>query len=132
MVLRNDYEQEVFNGDQGLVISVKETGSFDSHLVVVFPRGSGFLTCPIEALGPHLEHAYALTVHKSQGSEYDGIGLILPMHDHLLLTRELLYTAITLARQSVIIFGPREVLLQGQNRCLTRCSGLSSLLRNSP
>lgn len=129
MVLRNDYEQEVFNGDQGLVISVLESGHSGSHLVVVFPRGSGFLACPIEALGAHLEHAFALTVHKSQGSEYDGIGLVLPMRDHLLLTRELLYTAITRARQSVIIIGPREVFLQGQNRCLTRCSGLSGLLR---
>ena len=83
----------------------------------------------IEALRDRLELSWALTVHKSQGSELDGIALVLP-HDHLpLVTRELLYTGITRARTGVVIAGSKQVLVAGGKLAALRYSGLAARLR---
>ena len=76
-----------------------------------------------------MKHAYCSTVHKSQGSEVDAACLVLPHDDLPLVTRELLYTAITRARTSVVIAGSRAVLAAGGKRNALRYSGLPGRMR---
>ena len=65
-----------------------------------------------------------MSVHKSQGSEFDHVALVLPEPDHPLLTRELLYTAMTRARKSVTILGSRDALARGISRSVERSTGI--------
>lgn len=123
IVTRNDYERGLFNGDAGVVArTVDDRG--DARLSVVFRSGGGFATHPLAALRPLVELAYAITVHKAQGSEYDDVALILPDGDPRVLTREVLYTAITRSRRSVTIVGDRETFERGVARRIERFSGL--------
>jgi exodeoxyribonuclease V alpha subunit len=77
---------------------------------------------------PAHETAWAMTVHKSQGSEFDHVRLVLPAADNRLLTRELLYTGVTRARQSVSIVGSAEIIRTATQRTVARASGLVALL----
>ncbi len=109
MMLRNDYERGLFNGDQGLVLRVL-TESGRARIMAVFPRKESFATYPLDSLGPDITLSYAMTVHKSQGSEFDYVGCVLPDHDMPLLTREVIYTAVTRSRSSVVVLGTRDSL----------------------
>jgi exodeoxyribonuclease V alpha subunit len=133
MMLRNDYDRGLFNGDQGIVLRVSEPDSPSHRFMAVFPRGEDFAIFHLDSLRPDLELAYAVTVHKAQGSEYDYVGLVLPETDLPLLTRELLYTALTRSRKSVVILGERELLIQGIQARIQRSSGIGEklLLSNS-
>ncbi len=127
MVTRNDYNLRLYNGDSGLVLNVAPaTGSrkLPARPMAVFPRSGGFAAFPLDALRSRLEPAWAVTVHKAQGSEYDHLALILPEVYVRPLTRELLYTAITRARKSVVIAGSAEVLDTGIANSIERASGL--------
>ncbi|HED23783.1 MAG TPA: exodeoxyribonuclease V subunit alpha, partial [Firmicutes bacterium] len=75
-----------------------------------------------------LEPAWAITVHKAQGSEYNSIAVILPAAPVRPLTRELLYTAITRARHAVTFVGSPEALQRGVERSIERASGLIDML----
>jgi exodeoxyribonuclease V alpha subunit len=121
---RNDYARGLFNGDQGLVVLVSRDGAAPQP-EAVFPRPEGPAWFPLVAVQAGLEHAYALTVHKAQGSEYDHVALVLPEQDHLLLTREILYTALTRAKRSVDVLGDPTLLALGAARPLQREGGLS-------
>jgi len=77
---------------------------------------------------PDHESAFAMTVHKSQGSEFDRVLLILPDRDAPLLTRELLYTAITRAKKSVELLGSDELFVTAVQRRIVRRSGLRERL----
>ena len=70
----------------------------------------GFKVFLLEALRPRLELCYAMTVHKSQGSEYERIALALPRTNHKALTKELLYTALTRARKLAVVLGGKKAL----------------------
>lgn len=124
---RNDYERRLFNGDQGLVIRVDAGGAHGDELVAAFPRGDGFVTFPLDAL-PELTPAFAMTVHKAQGSEFDHVALVLPETDMPLLTRELLYTAMTRARRSVVLVGETDLLTRAVSRTLERHCGVGERL----
>ena len=124
---RNDYERRLFNGDQGLVIRVDAGGAHGDELVAAFPRGDGFVTFPLDAL-PELTPAFAMTVHKAQGSEFDHVALVLPETDMPLLTRELLYTAMTRARRSVVLVGETDLLARAVSRTLERHCGVGERL----
>jgi len=128
MMLRNDYERNIYNGDQGLILEVegKDRGRY---LAAVFPRGGNFVAFPLHALRPHLELSYAMTVHKSQGSEFDGIGLILPDKEIALLTREILYTAVTRSRKFVTLIGKSDMLDYGIEHRLMRVTGIREELK---
>ena len=78
-------------------------------------------------LPPH-ETIYAMTVHKSQGSEFDKVVLILPAHRSAVLSRELLYTAVTRARKKLEIWGSREVFFEAVSLAIARHSGLKGRL----
>ncbi len=130
LMRRNDYERGLFNGDQGVVVRVRDIGgdSDGQRYRAVFPRGDGFAVFPIEGVRTYLELAFAITVHKSQGSELDEVALILPVEDVPLLTRELIYTGITRARRAVVIVGTQKLLATGIVRQSQRYSGLSQRL----
>jgi exodeoxyribonuclease V alpha subunit len=127
MVLRNDYRRQLFNGDQGIALWVESDDI--RRLCAVFPTADGYVAYHLSALAGRLAHSWAMTVHKSQGSEFDNVAVILPREDlPLLLSRELLYTAVTRARRSVTIFGPAELFAAGVGRVLQRWSGLAERL----
>ena len=127
LVIRNDYERELFNGDQGLVLNVELERR--ARPCAVFRRADGFATYPLETVAPILELAHAVTVHKAQGSEFDRVAVVLPRDPIPLLTREMLYTAITRARKSVILVGPRASLDYAVSRRIERSSGLLTFIR---
>lgn len=122
LVTRNDYRRELFNGDQGLVMPVEESGTVRS--VVAFPRGAGFRLFPLAALRGLLELAWATSVHRAQGSEFDHVALVLPDRDVRVLSRPLVYTAVSRARRSVLVVGSRERLESAVARTSVRHSGL--------
>ncbi|HEY5934837.1 MAG TPA: exodeoxyribonuclease V subunit alpha [Kofleriaceae bacterium] len=128
MITANDYQRGLFNGDQGIIIRADE-GLARHHFRAVFRCGGELRTFAIEALRDRLELAWALTIHKSQGSELDAIALLLPHDDLPLVTRELLYTGITRARTGVAIAGSKQILAQGGKRRAHRHSGLGNRLR---
>jgi exodeoxyribonuclease V alpha subunit len=128
-VQRNDYERGLYNGDEGLVIRVASAADDEARLMVVFPRGDSFEAFPLDVIGD-VAPAFAMTVHKSQGSEFDHVAIVLPDADLPLLTRELLYTAMTRARRSVLIVGPQELLVRAVSRTVERFSGVAERLKN--
>jgi exodeoxyribonuclease V alpha subunit len=130
MVLRNDYQRGLWNGDQGFILSVEEPDRAARPMAVFRQTGTParWLTVAPEALGDSLTLAYALTVHKAQGSEHDQVLLLLPEQPLPLLTRELIYTALTRARRAVVICGNSDVLAAGIATSLTRSSGLAERL----
>lgn len=131
LVTRNDYSVRLFNGDSGLVLMVKPpagTGRQAAEPMAIFPRSGSFVAYPLEALRGRLELAWATTVHKAQGSEYDHVAILLPAVPVRPLTRELLYTAVTRAKRSVVFIGSAEVLESGVRRTTERASGLADML----
>jgi len=133
LITRNDYAHRLYNGDSGLVLRVATSDGTRRHpakLMAVFPRGNSFAAFPLEALRGKLDLAWATTVHKAQGSEYDNVAIMLPEGDVRPLTRELLYTAITRAKTSVILVGPSAVLEIAVKRTMRRASGLADALSN--
>ncbi len=127
MVLRNDYERMLFNGDLGVVLRVRRPDS-EAGRMAVFPRGDNFVAFRIEALMEHLELCYAMTVHKAQGSEFDSVAVIMPDKDIPILSREILYTAVSRARRSVTIIGSKNVIQAGISRRIERYSGVREQL----
>jgi exodeoxyribonuclease V alpha subunit len=152
-VQRNDYDRGLYNGDQGIVVRVAldgvdaaasrsndaaasrsvdaETEAPAAELMAVFPRGSRFDVFPLDALGD-LAPAFAMTVHKAQGSEFDHVAVVLPDADLPLLTRELLYTAMTRARRSVLVVGDPDLLARAVSRTIERFSGVAARLKKGP
>lgn len=123
LMTANDYRRGIFNGDQGLILKVRLEGQV--RQAAVFPRLKGFIPFPLDPLKHQLEHAYAMTVHKSQGSEYARIALVLPPSNHKALTRELLYTGLTRAKTSVVLMAERERVPFAASNPTQRDSGLA-------
>ena len=97
--------------------------------MAVFVRSGRVVQHPLELLLGTVERAYATTVHKAQGSEHDHVTLLLPDEDvPLLLSRALLYTAVTRARRSVLIVGDPSLLAAGVKRASHRVTGLRTSL----
>ena len=118
LITRNDYSRRLFNGDVGIAIRV------GASLVVVFERQGDFVAFPADSLHGH-DLAFAVTVHKSQGSEYDRVLLLLPdSEENRLLTREILYTGITRAKYLAVIAGKKEIFMQAASQKIERVSGL--------
>jgi exodeoxyribonuclease V alpha subunit len=124
---RNDYERRLFNGDQGLVVRMDSGDAVGMRPTAVFPRRGRFVAFPVDSL-TDLVPAFAMTVHKAQGSEFDHVALVLPEADMSLLTRELLYTAMTRARRSVALVGETNLLARAVSRAIERHSGVAERL----
>lgn len=121
MVRENDYEHDLWNGDVG-VVSRGPRGP-----AVVFLRPDGLKSVPLAAMPAH-ETAFAMTIHKSQGSQFDHVYVVLPPEETPLLTRELVYTAISRAKASLTLCGARSLLRSAVDRRISRASGLSDRL----
>ena len=100
----------------------------DGHPFIYFPASGGGLRRFSPARLPEHETAWAMTVHKCQGSEFDHVLLVLPESDHPLCTRELVYTGVTRARSRVHLVGEEEWLQAAIERDSRRSSGLAELL----
>jgi exodeoxyribonuclease V alpha subunit len=127
MVTQNDYPLQLFNGDVGLVVC--ETGT--DHLLVLFAGEQGALRRLSAARLPPHETVFAMSVHKSQGSELDEVAVVLPQKPSPVLSRELLYTAVTRARQRVSVHATAEILRHTIRRRIERTSGLRQRLWGS-
>jgi exodeoxyribonuclease V alpha subunit len=128
MVEQNDYDRGLFNGDQGVVLKVRDALGGESQRAV-FASSGAFVAHPLDPLSREVALSYAMTVHKAQGSELDGALIVLPDEDIALLTRELLYTAVTRCRRSVVILGDPALLVRAVERRAERHSGLGDRLR---
>jgi exodeoxyribonuclease V alpha subunit len=104
MQIENDYEREVFNGDVGRLMRIEE----DAGMVHVgfYGREVSYRFTELDALVP----AYAMTVHKSQGSEYPAVIVTCALQHYTMLVRNLLYTAVTRGKQLVVVVGERRAL----------------------
>jgi exodeoxyribonuclease V alpha subunit len=123
MVTANDYALKLFNGDTGVVWP---TGGAS---LVYFPDETGNIRTVARARLPEHESAFALTIHKSQGSEFDHVLLVLSDKPSPVLTRQLFYTGLTRARKSVRIIAPEAILRAAIATQLQRGSGLTDALR---
>ena len=128
LITRNDYNLGLFNGDIGLILPDPESGH---ELRAFFPSGSSGMRRVLPLRLPEHESAFAMTVHKSQGSEFDRVLLILPDRDAPLLTRELVYTAVTRAKRSVELLGSEQLFMTAVQRQIVRRSGLRERLWSS-
>lgn len=121
MIGANSYELQLYNGDTGVVC--EDDGRFYAYF-----QGVDGLRRILARRLPAYTASYAMTVHKSQGSEFDRVVVILPTQPSPVLGRELLYTALTRARQSVEVWGDREIFLQAVATPVQRVSGLTHRL----
>ncbi len=126
LITRNDYNMGLFNGDIG--ITMPDLTADNNRLYVFFPGASGGLKRFSPQRLPEHETVYAMTIHKSQGSEFDNVLLVLPDKDYPILTKELIYTGVTRARKSVSIWGSENVLRASISRKIERSSGLRDAL----
>lgn len=125
MVTRNDPVLGVFNGDIGIALPSAGT---DAGLRVYFAEGNQLRSVGVNRL-PYVETAFAMTVHKSQGSEFEHTALILPDYGGALVRRELVYTGITRARQAFsLVSGAPGLLAQAVQQRTQRASGLRRML----
>jgi exodeoxyribonuclease V alpha subunit len=123
MVLRNDPLLKLFNGDIGITLP----GAQGEPLVYFASASGGFRALPAQRLPAH-ETAFAMTVHKAQGSEFDELLVLLPALRSRVLTRELLYTALTRARQRVALAAAAPLLAAAVATRTERQSGLRARL----
>jgi exodeoxyribonuclease V alpha subunit len=118
LVTENDYTLGLYNGDTGVVVA---TGP--ERLAAVFERRGEILEFSPARLSA-VETVHVMTIHKSQGSQFDTVAALLPDPDSPILTRELLYTAITRARRRLLLVGSEEAVKAAVTRPVARSSGL--------
>jgi exodeoxyribonuclease V alpha subunit len=120
MVTRNNRSVDLYNGDVGII--VPDSGG---QPVGVFSDGGTFRLVPTMRL-EDVESVHALTIHKSQGSEYDEVIVVLPNESSRILTRELFYTGITRTKNRLTIIGSEAVLRSAVSQAIRRTSGLAA------
>ncbi|MDO9565385.1 MAG: exodeoxyribonuclease V subunit alpha [Candidatus Desulfaltia sp.] len=120
MITQNDYSKKLFNGDVGVIIK-----NVDGNYRVFFKQFGSYIFFDIDFL-LKWEPGFAVTVHKSQGTEFDDVLLVLPDNEsHRLLTREIIYTGITRAKKRVILYGIEPAFKSALQRKIERESGLT-------
>ncbi len=104
MQIRNDYDRQVFNGDMGTVAGL----DLEEHTLTVDFDGArvGYEFTQLD----ELVHAYAVSIHKAQGSEFPVVVIPLLMQHYMMLQRNLLYTGVTRAQQLVVLVGSRRAI----------------------
>jgi exodeoxyribonuclease V alpha subunit len=123
LISENDYELALFNGDFGIIWPDEDNAP------KLWLRGNdaALRKIPIARLPAH-ETAWALTVHKAQGSEFERIALVLPPRESAVATRELIYTGITRAREAIEVWANEDALRRAITRRIRRASGLADRL----
>ena len=125
MVTRNDPSVGLYNGDIGLVVPA--AAGADHSVRVVFAAEGGVVEhAPVRL--PEHETVFAMTIHKSQGSEHDDVMIVLPPDVGPLLTRELVYTGVTRARSRVTVLAREETVRAALSRTVERATGLADRL----
>lgn len=124
ILTRNYYEHGLFNGDTGII-----RAGDNGQLMAWFEDSSGALKQVLPGYLTDAETVFAMTIHKSQGSEFNEVLVVLPKQtDAVLLTRELLYTAVTRARQKVYVQASEAGVLMAAQRFVERASGIADRL----
>jgi exodeoxyribonuclease V alpha subunit len=118
IITENDHAMRLYNGDSGVICMDK--GTLKAFFFDIDSRVRACLPLQISSW----EKAYALTIHKSQGSEYDHAAVVLPKDDSPVLTKELLYTAVTRAKKSLHIISSEESFIAACSKSAVRSSGL--------
>ncbi len=118
LVTENDYGLRLYNGDTGVVVA-RDSGG----VAAAFERRGAVVEFSPTRLGA-VDTVYAMTVHKSQGSQFDTAAVLLPPPGSQILTRELLYTAVTRARKRLVLVGTEEAVRAAVERPVARASGL--------
>jgi exodeoxyribonuclease V alpha subunit len=126
LVTQNDYAAGLFNGDVGVLHSEGRRGP----LAAWFREGTGKLRTVALGRLPAHESVYAMTVHKSQGSEFERVAIVLPERSTGVVTRELLYTAITRAKKAVSLYASEAAVRAAIGERVVRSSGLVERLTN--
>lgn len=123
--LRNNYDLDVFNGDIGVITDISNE---DQEITIDFPQGTVVFQ-PSDFVD--LAHAYAVTVHKSQGSEYPAVVMIAHTQHYMLLQRNLIYTALTRAKKTMVFLGTKRAISIAveNNKIKKRNTILSELLK---
>jgi len=121
MISRNDYSLSLFNGDIGIT---SNKGSAE----VTFAGSDGELRTVHPSRLPEHETAFAMTIHKSQGSEFNNVLVVMPDRWNMVMTRELLYTAVTRARKGVVIAAGSDIVREMILTPTRRMSGLKAKL----
>lgn len=125
MLTRNNYELGLYNGDIGII---RPDG--DGQMMLWFLDNDQLKAVP-PARVEHIETVFAMTIHKSQGSEYESVLVLLPRNEESeLLSRELLYTAVTRAKKAVLIQSGKAALLASVEKSVRRASGIQERLRS--
>lgn len=130
MISRNDYDLGLFNGDIGILVEVpKEDGGYsERELKAAFMDSDGEVRLLLPSRLPEHETAFAMTVHKSQGSEFDQVFMILPTTWQSVITRELIYTGITRAKSHFRLLTSMHSWQAGLSARVERASGLRDKL----
>ncbi|WP_281649156.1 exodeoxyribonuclease V subunit alpha [Parendozoicomonas sp. Alg238-R29] len=123
LITRNDPALELYNGDIGITFKRD-----DCRYRVAFPKPDGSVRFLLPSRLPEHETVFAMTVHKSQGSEFDQVAMVLPESPSLVLTRELLYTGITRAKTTLSLFSRPDILVSAVDRPIERITGLADRL----
>jgi exodeoxyribonuclease V alpha subunit len=126
MITQNDAVLQLYNGDIGICMPDLEN---NMQLMVFFLSPSGVVRKYLPARLPHCETVFAMTIHKSQGSEFDEVLLVLPEKINPILTKELIYTGITRAKKAIKMLATKEVFLETLQRKVERFSGLANRLQ---
>jgi exodeoxyribonuclease V alpha subunit len=125
LITRNDYQVSLFNGDVGLLVVAEE---LDGETEAVFVAVDGTLRKLAPSRLPPHETVFAMSVHKSQGSEFDEVAVLLPEKVSPVVSRELLYTAVTRAKDRVTVHASAEIVREAVIRPIQRASGLRDAL----
>jgi exodeoxyribonuclease V alpha subunit len=128
LITQNDHQLQLYNGDVGILLLDLEATENPDQLWAWFMGKENTLRRFAPARLPQHEAAYAMTVHKSQGSEFDRVLFVLPDQETPVLTRELIYTGLTRARSQVELWWTEAVLVTAVMRRAERSSGLRDLL----
>ena len=128
MITRNDYNLKLFNGDVGIALP---DPAAPGRLKVFFSAAGESVRSYAPARLPDHETVYAMTVHKSQGSEFGRVLIVLPPEVSPIMSRELVYTGITRAKSHVDIWGSEAAFAESVGRRLTRASALQERLWQS-
>lgn len=124
MITQNDYGLGLYNGDIGLTMRSKTDGALKVYFEMPDGEVKGFLTCRV----PEHETAFAMTIHKSQGSEFSKTYMVLPVDYSPIITRELVYTGITRAKNYLQLYTNKQTLTMGIAIKTERASGLKAVL----
>jgi exodeoxyribonuclease V alpha subunit len=121
MITQNNPALQLYNGDIGICLRDKDQGD---HLRVFFQQADGSIKKYLPARIPHCETVFAMTIHKSQGSEFEEVLIILPETINPVLTKELLYTAITRAKKTIHLVANAAVFSSTVRQRVQRVTGL--------